>query len=237
MQKWNFESDEDYYNYIGIMQDPWLFAHANCGLKINNAAFILENMATNKFSYTLSPRMSGKSSVLCMYALWYAYNNDYTNTVIITHNYMAAKEIITKLNRYIDSMPEFMHPINRTRKDIHLPNSSRIIVMDNPLNLRGYTVNNLLVDDYAYFGDVKQQQVIQVAMPSIAASGGEMHLITVPAPNAVYAQNLWDTDNQFSKLKQTWKDYWTAETMKQYKAFLPQEAFEREYKCNFTKQI
>lgn len=232
---WKFQEDMDYLNFARIIECPYSFANLCGGVKANDTFNYIDNMVNNKFSYSLGPRQSGKTLALCSYGLWHAYNNDYSTTAIFTRDSTSGRMLLDYMRKMIEPLPEFMHPHAHTKTDFRLQNSSRIFVVTNPYHLRGHSVTNLLVDELAYIDEPKIKDLFSTMWPVIAcADYSEMHIVSTPAPNADFAQQLWDNHPEFGKTRTTWENFWDDAQIDPYKTYLPSDSFAREYEVKWV---
>jgi phage terminase large subunit-like protein len=100
-------------------------------------------------------RQSGKTTTIALRAIWYALSHSKTLTLIIAPSLRQSMIMSDRITDFLSSLPQkyshlFVKKMQRTI--IQLNNNSRIIALPNsPQLLRGYTANQVICDEAAFF--------------------------------------------------------------------------------------
>lgn len=107
---------------------------------------ILNTVQDNRFSVILCARQSGKTTVISVYALWYAVFNSNVNIGIVSNKEKSAISILTRLKEIYEELPAWIKPgVKQYNKmSVHFDNGSKIFVSTTSADaFRGETLNLL----------------------------------------------------------------------------------------------
>ncbi len=166
-----------------------------------------------KHVVVLSSRQSGKTTTSGIYLLHKAiFWNDRT-VAILANKERTAIEIMKRIKVMYERMPEFLQQGimggGWNKKTIQFENGSTIIAASTSSSaIRGYTVTDLLLDEYAFVPGNIQEEFMASVYPTIIA-GEDSKIIVISTPNGLESFfEIW-TDairdrNQYSPIKIDW---------------------------------
>lgn len=101
----------------------------------------------------LSARQSGKTITTAAYILWYICFNPDKTAVILANKAPTAREILSRIINMLEELPFFLQPgveiLNKG--SVEFGNNSKIIASSTSSDsIRGYSVNLLYLDEFAY---------------------------------------------------------------------------------------
>jgi phage FluMu gp28-like protein len=187
-------------------------------------------------------RQSGKTSTIALRAIWYALSHKKTLTLIITPSLRQSMIMSDRISDSLGSLPHkyfrlFVKKLQRTV--IQLNNNSRIIALpNNPQLLRGYTANQVICDEAAFFRDDKLV-FYNVIYPMLATTDGILIAASTPwSKDSVFYR--MSQNPEFSKHIVTCEDVVKAGLVKQsfieeMRNQLPAERFQREFEAQFVE--
>jgi phage FluMu gp28-like protein len=187
-------------------------------------------------------RQIGKTSTIALRAIWYALCHKKTLTLIITPSLRQSMIMSDRISDSLGGLPNkyfrlFVKKLQRTV--IQLNNNSRIIALpNNPQLLRGYTANQVICDEAAFFRDDKLV-FYNVIYPMLATTDGILIASSTPwSKDSVFYRMCQNPE--FSKHIVTCQDVVKAGLVKQsfieeMRNQLPAERFQREFEAQFVE--
>jgi phage FluMu gp28-like protein len=189
-------------------------------------------------------RQSGKTTTIALRAIWYALTHQKTLTLIIAPSLRQSMIMSDHITDFLTSLPPKYHTIfvkKLQRTIIHLNNGSRIIALpNNPQLLRGYTANQVICDEAAFFRD-DNLVFFNVLYPMLATTDGILIASSTPwSKDSVFYRMCQNP--QFSKHKITCEDVKNGGLIKQsfideMRSQIPFERFQREFMSEFVEDV
>ena len=108
---------------------------------------LLEKFINNRFNVALCSRQSGKTTVVAVYALWYAIFNRDKNIGIVSNKESSAKMILSRIKRMWESLPLWLKPgvTEYSKTFVTFDNGTRIVISaTSPDAFRGESMNLLV---------------------------------------------------------------------------------------------
>jgi phage FluMu gp28-like protein len=189
-------------------------------------------------------RQSGKTTTIALRAIWYALTHQKTLTLIIAPSLRQSMIMSDRITDFLTSLPTkysniFVKKLQRTI--IQLNNGSRIIALpNNPQLLRGYTANQVICDEAAFFRD-DNLVFFNVLYPMLATTDGILIGSSTPwSKDSVFYRMCQNP--QFSKHKITCEDVKNSGLIKQsfideMRNQIPFERFQREFMSEFVEDV
>lgn len=189
-------------------------------------------------------RQSGKTTTIALRAIWYALSHSKTLTLIIAPSLRQSMIMSDRITDFLGSLPPlyfrlFVKKLQRTI--IQLNNNSRIIALpNNPQLLRGYTANQVICDEAAFFRDDKLV-FYNVLYPMLATTDGILIASSTPwSKDSVFYRICQNPE--FSKHLITCEDVKKSGLIKQsfideMQSQLPFERFQREFMSEFVEDV
>ncbi len=226
-----------------VLADPALFAETFFNFKptLYQANLLRDE---NKRIVVVWSRQSGKTTTIALRAIWYALTRKKTLTLIIAPSLRQSMIMSDRITDFLTSLPPkyskiFVKKLQRTI--IQLNNNSRIIALpNNPQLLRGYTANQVICDEAAFFRD-DNLVFFNVLYPMLATTDGILIASSTPwSKDSVFYRMCQNP--QFSKHQITCEDVKNSGLIKQsfideMRSQLPFERFQREFMSEFVEDV
>lgn len=189
----------------------------------------------------LWPRQCGKTTVVCVYALWFALFNSNKIIGIVSNKERSAKMILGRLKKMYEMLPIWVKPgvTNYAETSVTFDNGTKLLVSATSDDaFRGETINLLICDELAFVPKNKANAFWHSNQPTISASK-KSKVIIISTPCGMY--NLFhriysdgkNGNSQFKTSKITWRNVpgrdeeWAEEQIKE----LGKIGFNQEHEC------
>jgi len=189
-------------------------------------------------------RQAGKTTCIALRAIWYALTHPKTLTLIVAPSLRQSMIMSDRIGDFLMGLPkptrlQLVEKLQRTT--VRFKNGSRIIALPNsPQLLRGYTANQVICDEGAFFKD-DDLVFYNVLYPMLATTDGTLIVSSTP----------WSKDSVFYRMCQS-KDFsphvaTQAKVVEsglikqsfidEMRAQLPAERFQREFEAEFVEDV
>jgi phage FluMu gp28-like protein len=189
-------------------------------------------------------RQAGKTTCIALRAIWYALTHPKTLTLIVAPSLRQSMIMSDRIGDFLMGLPkptrlQLIEKLQRTT--VRFKNGSRIIALPNsPQLLRGYTANQVICDEGAFFKD-DDLVFYNVLYPMLATTDGTLIVSSTP----------WSKDSVFYRMCQS-KDFsphvaTQAQVVQsglikqsfidEMRAQLPAERFQREFEAEFVEDV
>ena len=205
-----------------------------------------------RFSISLMPRQTGKSTSAAGYLLWYAMFVPDSTILIAAHKYTGSQEIMQRIRYAYESVPDFIRAgaVSYNKGSIDFDNGSRIVSATTTENTgRGMSISLLYADEFAFVRPTIGREFWTSISPTLA-TGGKCIITSTPNSDEDQFATLWKGANkQFddfgnpTELGQNgfkaFRSYWNEHPDRdeqwatQQRAQLGDERFRREMDCEF----
>jgi len=202
---------------------------------------MFEHFNDNRFSIVLACRQSGKSISSVVFLLWYAVFNPEKTVAILANKGATAKEMLARVTLALENLPFFLQPgckaLNKT--SVEFSNNSRIIASStSSSSIRGFSVNLLFLDEFAF---VQNDAEFYTSTYPVISSGKNTKIIVTSTANGLgnVFHKLWEgavqETNNFKPFRIDWWDVpgrdekWKQETI----ANTSELQFKQEYGNDF----
>jgi hypothetical protein len=214
---------------------------------------LIDTYHNNRFSISLMPRQTGKSTVAAGYLLWYAMFIPDSTILVAAHKYLGAQEIMQRVRYGYESCPDHIRAgvVSYNKGSIDFDNGSRIASQTTTENTgRGMSTSLLYADEFAFVRPTIAKEFWTSISPTLA-TGGKAIITSTPNSDEDQFAYLWKgankcedeygnpTDigiNGFKAFRAKWQEHpdrdekWAA----QQRAALGEERFRREMECEFV---
>ena len=205
-----------------------------------------------RFSISLMPRQTGKSTSAAGYLLWYAMFVADSTILIAAHKYTGSQEIMQRIRYAYESVPDFIRAgaVSYNKGSIDFDNGSRIVSATTTENTgRGMSISLLYADEFAFVRPTIGREFWTSISPTLA-TGGKCIITSTPNSDEDQFATLWKGANKqvdefgnptelgingFKAFRSYWNEHpdrddrWAIET----RAQLGDERFRREMDCEF----
>ena len=205
-----------------------------------------------RFSISLMPRQTGKSTSAAGYLLWYAMFVPDSTILIAAHKYTGSQEIMQRIRYAYESVPDYIRAgaVSYNKGSIDFDNGSRIISSTTTENTgRGMSISLLYADEFAFVRSTIGREFWTSISPTLA-TGGKCIITSTPNSDEDQFATLWKGANkQFDEYGnptelgingfKAFRSYWNEHPDRddqwaiQQRAQLGDERFRREMDCEF----
>lgn len=203
---------------------------------------IIDAIHTNKNTLGKLFRQAGKSTIVAAYFAWYVLFNDNKTAVILANKQAVAIEIFGRVQFIIENLPKWLQQgvVEWNKKSLVLENGSRCIAAaTSPSAVRGFSVNLLLLDEFAHLKPNLAEEFIASVLPTLSSSESSK-LIIISTPNGLnHYHKLWvdavKGNNDFKTVEGRWQENprrsqaWADEQRKK----LGEVKYRQEIECTF----
>jgi len=205
-----------------------------------------------RYSISLMPRQTGKSTTAAGYLLWYAMFVPDSTILVAAHKYTGSQEIMQRIRYAYESVPDFIRAgvTSYNKGSIDFDNGSRIVSATTTENTgRGMSISLLYCDEFAFVRPNIASEFWTAISPTLA-TGGKCIITSTPNSDEDQFAQIWrgankcldeygnETEvgvNGFKAYRSKWQEHpdrdekWAADM----RAQLGEERFRREMDCEF----
>jgi Terminase large subunit, T4likevirus-type, N-terminal len=205
-----------------------------------------------RYSISLMPRQTGKSTSAAGYLLWYAMFIPDSTVLVAAHKYTGAQEIMQRVRYAYENCPDFIRAgvTSYNKGSLDFENGSRIVSATTTENTgRGMSISLLYCDEFAFVRPTIAAEFWTSITPTLA-TGGKCIITSTPNSDEDQFAQIWKSANNcfdengnetelgrngFKAFRSAWQEHpdrdaaWAA----QMRAQLGEERFRREMECEF----
>jgi hypothetical protein len=205
-----------------------------------------------RFSISLMPRQSGKSTSAAGYLLWYAMFNPDSTILIAAHKYTGAQEIMQRIRYAYENCPDYIKAGVTTynKGSLDFENGSRIVSATTTENTgRGMSITLLYLDEFAFVRPTIAEQFWTSITPTLS-TGGKAIITSTPNSDEDQFALIWKgankTEDSYGNQTElgvngfkAYRAYWHEQPgrddkwAEEMKAQLGEDRFNREIGCEF----
>ena len=213
---------------------------------------LIDTYHNYRFSISMMPRQTGKSTSAAGYLLWVAMFVPDSTILIAAHKYTGSQEIMQRIRYAYELCPDYIRAgaTNYNRGSIDFENGSRIISTTTTENTgRGMSISLLYADEFAFVRPGIAKEFWTSISPTLA-TGGKAIITSTPNSDEDQFALLWKGANKredafgnqtsvgingFKPFRSYWNEHpdrdekWAAEQQAQ----LGEDRFRREMGCEF----
>jgi len=209
--------------YSKCMSDPAYFVRQHAKIINLNKGLVpfelypyqetmFKHFNENRFSVVLACRQSGKSISSVAFLLWYAMFNPDKTIAILANRGATAREMLSRVTLMLENLPFYLQPGAKTLNKgmVEFSNNSRIMAEStSSSSIRGYSVNLLFLDEFAF---VERGTEFYTSTYPVISSGTETKVIITSTANGIGNQfhKIWEGAvqgvNEFKPFRVDWWD-------------------------------
>jgi hypothetical protein len=214
---------------------------------------LIETYHNYRYSISLMPRQTGKSTSAAGYLLWYAMFVPDSTILIAAHKYTGAQEIMQRIRFAYELCPNHIRAgcTSYNKGSLEFENGSRIVSATTTENTgRGMSISLLYADEFAFVRPTIATEFWTSISPTLA-TGGKAIITSTPNSDEDKFAELWKGANKcldengnttvlgingFRAYRAYWNEHpdrdetWAIEQ----RAQLGEERFRREMDCEFV---
>ena len=216
-------TQEKVLEYARCMQDPAYFARTYVKIISLDKGLVsfdlypyqeqmFKQFNENRFNVVLACRQSGKSISSVVYLLWYAIFNTEKTIAILANKGSVAREMLARVTLALENLPFFLQPGCRAlnKGSIEFSNNSRIIASaTSGSSIRGYSVNLLFLDEFAF---IEKAAEFYTSTYPVVSSGVDTKVIITSTANGIgnMYHKIWEgavqKTNEYHPFRIDWWD-------------------------------
>ena len=205
-----------------------------------------------RYSISLMPRQTGKSTSAAGYLLWYAMFVPDSTILIAAHKFTGSQEIMQRIRYAYESVPDYIRAgaVSYNKGSIDFDNGSRIVSATTTENTgRGMSISLLYCDEFAFVRPTIGREFWTSISPTLA-TGGKCIITSTPNSDEDQFALLWKGANKcvdeygeptevgtngFKAFRSYWNEHPDRDEKwaEQQRAQLGDERFRREMDCEF----
>jgi hypothetical protein len=205
-----------------------------------------------RFSISLMPRQTGKSTTAAGYLLWYAMFVPDSTILVAAHKYQGSQEIMQRIRYAYESVPDFIRAgvTSYNKGSIDFDNGSRIVSVTTTENTgRGMSISLLYLDEFAFVRPTIAREFWTSISPTLA-TGGKCIITSTPNSDEDQFAEIWKLANKnqdeygnetelglngFKPFRSYWNEHPDRDSKweEQQRAQLGEDRFRREMGCEF----
>jgi len=205
-----------------------------------------------RFSISMMPRQTGKSTSAAGYLLWYAMFVPDSTILIAAHKYTGSQEIMQRVRYAYESVPDHIRAgvTSYNKGSIDFDNGSRIVSATTTENTgRGMSISLLYADEFAFVRPTIATEFWTSISPTLA-TGGKAIITSTPNSDEDQFALLWKGANRcedeygnptevgmngFRAFRSFWHEHPERDETwaQQQRAALGTDRFRREMDCEF----
>ena len=216
---------------------------------------LIETYHNYRYSISLMPRQTGKSTSAAGYLLWYAMFVPDSTILIAAHKYTGAQEIMQRIRFAYELCPNHIRAgaVSYNKGSLEFDNGSRIVSATTTENTgRGMSISLLYADEFAFVRPTIAKEFWTSISPTLA-TGGKAIITSTPNSDEDQFAYIWKGANKvedeygnprpgglgingFRAYRAYWREHpdrdetWAEEQ----RAQLGEERFRREMDCEFV---
>jgi len=213
---------------------------------------LIDTYHNYRFSISMMPRQTGKSTTAAGYLLWYANFVSDSTILVAAHKYTGSQEIMQRIRYAYESVPDHIRAgaVDYNKGSLTFDNGSRIVSATTTENTgRGMSISLLYADEFAFVRPTIATEFWTSISPTLA-TGGKAIITSTPNSDEDQFALLWKGANRmedeygnptevgqngFRAYRAFWNEHPDRDETwaQQQRAALGTDRFRREMDCEF----
>ena len=213
---------------------------------------LIDTYHNYRYSISLMPRQTGKSTSAAGYLLWYAMFVPDSTILVAAHKYTGAQEIMQRVRYAYENCPDHIRAgvTSYNKGSLDFENGSRIVSATTTENTgRGMSISLLYCDEFAFVRPTIAAEFWTSITPTLA-TGGKCIITSTPNSDEDQFAQIWRQANKtfdefgnetelgingFKAYRSKWQEHPDRDEKwaDQMRAQLGEERFRREMECEF----
>tara|TARA_B110000211_G_scaffold231137_2_gene292137 strand:- start:10852 stop:12549 length:1698 start_codon:yes stop_codon:yes gene_type:complete len=203
---------------------------------------IATTIVDNRFTIIKTPRQAGKTTTAAAVILHHVLFQEQYTVGILANKLTTAREILGRVQRGYENLPSWLQQgvFNWSKTSIELENGSQVIAASTSSSaIRGFSINFLYLDEFAFVPRNVQEEFFTSVYPTIV-SGKRTKVVITSTPNGFdLFYKLWmnsvEKKNEYANISVHWSDVpgrddeWRVKTI----ANTSEEQFRQEFEAEF----
>jgi len=214
---------------------------------------LIEAYNSHRFSISMLPRQTGKTTCASGYLIWYAMFHPDSSILIAAHKYAGASDIMSRVRYAYEMLPSWIKAgVNQyNRNSIEFDNGSKIMATTTTENTgRGMSLTMIYCDEFAFVQPPDKAKEFWTSLSPTLSTGGKCLITSTPNSDEDQFALIWKEANKrfddygndnivgtngFYAMKAHWSEHpdRNEEWAETEKARIGTERFRREHECEF----
>jgi len=214
---------------------------------------LIEAYNSHRFSISMLPRQTGKTTCASGYLIWYAMFHPDSQILIAAHKYAGASDIMSRVRYAYEMLPGWIKAgVNQyNRNSIEFDNGSKIMATTTTENTgRGMSLTMIYCDEFAFVQPPDKAKEFWTSLSPTLSTGGKCLITSTPNSDEDQFALIWKEANKrfddygndnivgtngFYAMKAHWSEHpdRNEEWAETEKARIGTERFRREHECEF----
>jgi hypothetical protein len=171
---------------------------------------LIDTYHNYRYSISLMPRQSGKSTSAAGYLLWYAMFVPDSTILVAAHKYTGAQEIMQRIRYAYENCPDYIKAGVTTynKGSLDFENGSRIVSATTTENTgRGMSITLLYLDEFAFVRPSIAKEFWTAITPTLS-TGGKAIITSTPNSDEDQFAFIWKgankTEDEFGNTTASW---------------------------------
>jgi hypothetical protein len=159
---------------------------------------LIDNYHNRRFSVSMMPRQTGKTTSAAGYLLWYAMFHPDKTVLIAAHQYSGAQEIMDRIRYAYEMCPFWLKAgvESYNKGNIDFENKSRIVARATTEKTgRGMSLSLLYLDEFAFVRPSIAKEFWTSISPTLS-TGGKCIITSTPNSDEDQFANIWKQANK-----------------------------------------
>jgi len=242
--------------YLYFMDNFFMIQHPTKGSMVYHPwpyqKRLIETYHNYRYSISLMPRQSGKSTSAAGYLLWYAMFVPDSTILVAAHKYTGAQEIMQRIRYAYENCPDHIKAGVTTynKGSLDFENGSRIVSATTTENTgRGMSITLLYLDEFAFVRPSIAKEFWTAITPTLS-TGGKAIITSTPNSDEDQFAYIWKgankTEDEFGNTTEVgvngfraYRAHWSEQPGRddkwasEMKSQLGEDRFNREIGCEF----
>jgi hypothetical protein len=188
--------------YLHFMDNFFMIQHPTKGSMVYHPwpyqKRLIETYHNYRYSISLMPRQSGKSTSAAGYLLWYAMFVPDSTILVAAHKYTGAQEIMQRIRYAYENCPDYIKAGVTTynKGSLDFENGSRIVSATTTENTgRGMSITLLYLDEFAFVRPSIAKEFWTAITPTLS-TGGKAIITSTPNSDEDQFAFIWKGANK-----------------------------------------
>ena len=188
--------------YRHFMENYFYIQHPTRGKLLYNPyefqVRLIDNYHSNRFSVSMMPRQTGKTTSAAGYLLWFAMFTPDSTILIAAHQYSGAQEIMQRVRYAYEMCPIWLKAgvENYNQGNIDFDNKSRIVARATTEKTgRGMSLSLLYLDEFAFVRPTWAREFWTAISPTLS-TGGKCIITSTPNSDEDQFADIWKQANK-----------------------------------------
>ena len=214
---------------------------------------LIEAYNNHRFSISMLPRQTGKTTCASGYLIWYAMFYPDSSILIAAHKYAGASDIMSRVRYAYEMLPGWIKAgVNQyNRNSIEFDNGSKIMATTTTENTgRGMSLTMIYCDEFAFVQPPDKAKEFWTSLSPTLSTGGKCLITSTPNSDEDQFAMIWKEANKrfdeygndqivgtngFYAMKAHWSEHpdRNEEWAETERSRIGEERFRREHECEF----